>query len=221
MRKKSTRSIASSKATKAISSVRIIGGQFKRRQLSFIDATGLRPTPDRLRETLFNWLMNDLYEARVLDCCAGSGVLGFEALSRGASHCTFIEANPKQSQLLLTSAEQLNLNQDRVQILTGLAENILNQSASTLPPFDLVFIDPPYELNLWQPIMEALINQDLITKQTLLYIEADKPIERLFLMENKVSDASTVSPTKICLQALKSSKVGQIHAGLYQLGSSR
>ncbi|WP_211660357.1 RsmD family RNA methyltransferase, partial [Pedobacter nototheniae] len=63
--------------------------------MAFIDAEGLRPTPDRLRETLFNWLMADLFEASVLDCCAGSGVLGFEAISRGAAHCTFIEANSK------------------------------------------------------------------------------------------------------------------------------
>ena len=73
--------------------VRIIGGQFKRRSVSFIDAEGLRPTPDRLRETLFNWLLADIHGAYVLDSCAGSGVLGFEALSRGAAHCTFIEMN--------------------------------------------------------------------------------------------------------------------------------
>ena len=81
----------------AAGDVRIIGGQFKRRIVSFIEADGLRPTPDRLRETLFNWLLADIHGARVLDSCAGSGVLGFEALSRGAAHTTFIEVNTAQS----------------------------------------------------------------------------------------------------------------------------
>ena len=91
----------------AAGEVRIIGGQFKRRIVRFVESEGLRPTPDRLRETLFNWLIADIRDAHVLDSCAGSGVLGFEALSRGASHCTFIEMNVLQSQMLRQSAEQL------------------------------------------------------------------------------------------------------------------
>ncbi len=90
--------------------VRIIGGQYKRRIVSFIDAEGLRPTPDRLRETLFNWLIADIHDAKVLDSCAGSGVLGFEALSRGAAHTTFIEVSPAQVTMLRQSAEQLRLD---------------------------------------------------------------------------------------------------------------
>lgn len=73
--------------------VRIIGGQYKRRLISFVDADGLRPTPDRLRETLFNWLLADTLDALVLDVCAGSGVLGIEALSRGAKQAVLIEPN--------------------------------------------------------------------------------------------------------------------------------
>ncbi|MDG9706581.1 RsmD family RNA methyltransferase, partial [Streptomyces sp. DH37] len=73
--------------------MRIIGGEYRRRLVAFIDADGLRPTPDRVRETVFNWLADDLVNAKVLDCCAGSGVLGFEALSRGAKQLTSIEPN--------------------------------------------------------------------------------------------------------------------------------
>ena len=83
----------------AAGEVRIIGGQLKRRVVRFVDAEGLRPTPDRLRETLFNWLISDIHDAQVLDSCAGSGVLGFEALSRGAAYCIFIEMNAAQTQM--------------------------------------------------------------------------------------------------------------------------
>lgn len=192
----------------ASSSVRIIGGQFKRRQLAFIDAEGLRPTPDRLRETLFNWLMADLFEASVLDCCAGSGVLGFEAISRGAAHCTFIEANSKQSQQLHASAAQLQLTAAKVQIFTGQAEIILQQHAAQLSQFDIVFLDPPYDLDLWLPILNSLIDNNLLTEQTLVYIEANRAIEDI------LTAPELTSPYKF--ESLKQSKVGQIFAGLYQ-----
>lgn len=215
---------ASSNHKGAISQVRIIGGQFKRRQLSFIDADGLRPTPDRLRETLFNWLMYDLLDASIIDCCAGSGVLGFEALSRGARHCTFIEANPKQSQMLVASQELLKIDHPYCQILTGQAQTLLSQPSlspqiSKFLPFDVAFIDPPYELDLWYPIVAALIKQQHINGQSLLYLEADRPIDSLFYVANSDNDAQdghNIVSTDIQLNCLKQTKVGQIHAGLYQ-----
>lgn len=242
MPKKTVRSSrpSPSKHHTATSAVRIIGGHFKRRQLDFIDAEGLRPTPDRLRETLFSWLMADLYSARVLDCCAGSGVLGFEALSRGAAHCTFIEANPQQSQLLLNSAALLQVSQTDADIFTGRAEVVIEQQAATLSPFDVVFIDPPYELNLWQPILKALLTHQLIHGDTLLYLEADRPINEIVTviedsdsdqdavhkpdtaheeaqttttLAHDTSDSPTTEPSFYCL---KTTKVGQIHAGIYQ-----
>ncbi|MGB2081593.1 MAG: 16S rRNA (guanine(966)-N(2))-methyltransferase RsmD, partial [Psychrobacter sp.] len=160
----------------AAGDVRIIGGQFKRRIVSFIDADGLRPTPDRLRETLFNWLLADIHDAHVLDSCAGSGVLGFEALSRGAAHTTFIEINPAQSNMLRQSAEQLRLEAASYQIITGTAEQVLRQEHLTARPFDIVFIDPPYAQDLWQPILTALITNALINTETLIYLEADKDL---------------------------------------------
>ena len=209
----------------AAGEVRIIGGQFKRRIVRFVEAEGLRPTPDRLRETLFNWLIADIHDANVLDSCAGSGVLGFEALSRGASYCTFIEMNALQSQMLRQSADMLRLNSDSHQIIQGSAEQVLRQTQPIPRPFDIVFIDPPYAQDLWQPILTALITQSLITTETLIYLEADKDLSAQLselaesLNENPDSEAQTMQGL-LSFECLKQTKVGQVVAGLYQLSSS-
>ena len=206
----------------AAGDVRIIGGQFKRRSVSFIDAEGLRPTPDRLRETLFNWLIADIHDAQVLDSCAGSGVLGFEALSRGAAHTTFIEINPAQSNMLRQSAEQLRLDTTNYQIIQGTAEQVLTQNQTLPHHFDIVFIDPPYAQDLWQPILTALIKQSLITTETLIYLEADKDLTLQLnqlvasLNENSEPQAETTQGI-IGFECLKQTKVGQVVAGLYRL----
>lgn len=204
----------------AAGNVRIIGGQFKRRNITFIDADGLRPTPDRLRETLFNWLLADIHGARVLDSCAGSGVLGFEALSRGAAYCTFIETNRAQSQMLTQSAQQLRLITDSYQIMHGAAEQVLTQNYIINTPFNIVFIDPPYADNLWQPILTALITQELITAGTLIYLEADKDLT-IQLDELALSLRTTLTAQGLTgFDCLKHTKVGQVVAGLYRLSSS-
>lgn len=209
---------------KTAGEVRIIGGQFKRRKVTFIDADGLRPTPDRLRETLFNWLLSDIHDARVLDSCAGSGVLGFEALSRGAAHCTFIETHPAQSKMLEQSAQQFKLASNSYEIICGAAEQLLNQPLSSIfsstQPFDIVFIDPPYADDLWQPILTALISNELITTDTLIYLEADKELgdqlEELTAFFNATSTMSNLNG----FECLKQTKMGQVVAGLYRLISS-
>jgi len=206
----------------AAGDVRIIGGQFKRRSVSFIDAEGLRPTPDRLRETLFNWLIADIHDAQVLDSCAGSGVLGFEALSRGAAHTTFIEINPAQSNMLRQSAEQLRLDTANYQIVQGTAEQVLTQNQTLPHHFDIVFIDPPYAQDLWQPILMALIKKSLISTETLIYLEADKDLTLQLnqlvasLNENSAPQAETTQGI-IGFECLKQTKVGQVVAGLYRL----
>ena len=209
----------------AAGDVRIIGGQFKRRSVSFIDAEGLRPTPDRLRETLFNWLIADIHDAQVLDSCAGSGVLGFEALSRGAAHTTFIEINPAQSNMLCQSAEQLRLSANTYQIIQGTAEQVLTQNQTLPHHFDIVFIDPPYAQDLWQPILTALIKQSLISTETLIYLEADKDLTLQLnqliasLNESSAPQMETIQGI-IGFECLKQTKVGQVVAGLYRLSSS-
>ena len=213
------------KTKSAAGDVRIIGGQFKRRIVSFIDADGLRPTPDRLRETLFNWLLADIHGAYVLDSCAGSGVLGFEALSRGGAHTTFIEVNPAQSTMLRRSAESLHLDASTYDVITGSAEQVLGQTQLTNRPFDIVFIDPPYAHDLWQPILTVLISNTLIDTNTLIYLEADKDLtpqlQQLEETLHKKLDAqlqATAQPIRF--ECLKQTKVGQVVAGLYQLSLS-
>lgn len=205
--------------------VRIIGGQYKRRIVSFIDAEGLRPTPDRLRETLFNWLIADIHDAKVLDSCAGSGVLGFEALSRGAAHTTFIEVSSAQVTMLRQSAEQLRLDASNYQIIQGTAEQVLTQNQTIQRHFDIVFIDPPYAQDLWQPILTALIKQSLINTETLIYLEADKDLtlqlDQLVASINESAEPlADIAQSLIRFECLKQTKVGQVVAGLYQLSAA-
>lgn len=213
---KSTVKAKNEHKTTATSSVRIIGGQFKRRTVTFIDAEGLRPTPDRLRETLFNWLLTNLHEAYILDSCAGSGVLGFEALSRGAAHCVFIETNRVQWQMLEQSAQQLRLDNSSYRTIHGKAEQILNQSNDFHRPFDIVFIDPPYAQDLWQPILTALISSQLITTDTLIYLEADKDLSKQLNELISSFNMATARDGKIAFECLKQTKIGQVVAGLYR-----
>ena len=205
--------------------VRIIGGQYKRRIVSFIDAEGLRPTPDRLRETLFNWLIADIHDAKVLDSCAGSGVLGFEALSRGAAHTTFIEVSSAQVIMLRQSAEQLRLDASNYQIIQGTAEQVLTQNQTIQRHFDIVFIDPPYAQDLWQPILTALIKQSLINTKTLIYLEADKDLtlqlnQLVASINESAEPLADIAQSLIRFECLKQTKVGQVVAGLYQLSAS-
>lgn len=206
----------------AAGDVRIIGGQFKRRVVRFVDAEGLRPTPDRLRETLFNWLLSDMNGAYVLDSCAGSGVLGFEALSRGAAHTTFIEVNPAQSQMLRQSADQLKLDATTYQIMQGTAEQVLAQNQLSQRYFDVVFIDPPYAQDLWQPILSALITGSFIDTNTLIYLEADRELtDQLTQLADTLNQSlSTDQQATAGFECLKQTKVGQVVAGLYRLSSS-
>lgn len=188
------------KSTTPTGQVRIIGGRFKRRSVDFVDADGLRPTPDRLRETLFNWLMADMFDACVLDVCAGSGVLGFEALSRGAKHATLIEPNTAQASKIKHNADIFKLTKDEIDIINTTAQNAL---PTLNRPFDLIFIDPPYALNLWQALISLIKHHQLYHADTLFYIEGDKPLDEI------------LAPFEA--EPIKSSKVGQVYAGLFRL----
>ena len=175
--------------------LRIIGGEWKRRQLPFASIDGLRPTPDRVRETLFNWLMWDIQNARVLDLCAGSGALSFEALSRGASHVLMIEPNQNQAQFLKDNAKLLQAKNCQIQVAT--AQHTL---ASLKDQFDVVFLDPPYSLDLWQSLAEAA--DPLIKAEGFIYVEADQDLNRLQLPHT--------------WKKIKETKAGSVRAGLYQ-----
>src|SRR5690606_22445161 len=129
--------------------LRIIGGDWKRRQLAFASIDGLRPTPDRVRETLFNWLMWDVQNAKVLDLCTGSGALSFEALSRGAAEAVLIEPDRTQAKFLMDNLELLRVSKQRVQLKNMTAQQAI---PNLKDQFDLIFLDPPYSLDLWQEL---------------------------------------------------------------------
>lgn len=153
--------------------LRIIGGRWRSRTLSFPAVEGLRPTGDRIRETLFNWLAPILPGSRCLDLFAGSGILGLEALSRGADHCTLVELNPTAVQQLRESARQLGA--DNIEILQMTALVFLAQKPEN--PFDVVFLDPPFAGDHWQTVMTKLA-EGWLREGALIYVEAppDAPL---------------------------------------------
>lgn len=134
--------------------VRIIGGQYRRRLLDFPGTTGLRPTPDRVRETLFNWLGQDLPGWTCLDLFAGSGALGFEAASRGATRVVLIERDAQASRALEKNAE--GLGAAAVEVLRVDALAWLSRTSDT---FDLIFIDPPFDSGLAQTVLEQAVSR--------------------------------------------------------------
>lgn len=144
--------------------VRIIAGSLRGSRLPVPGMPGLRPSTDRARETLFNWLQGEVSGRRVLDLFAGSGALGFEAISRGASEAWLIERDSRQAQSLSDSARRLKTEGLRVVCADGLAW--LGQGG---PSFDLVFLDPPFAADLWQAAATAL--QPRLAAQAWVYVE--------------------------------------------------
>jgi len=145
----------------------MIGGRWRGRKLGVVEAPGLRPTPDRIRETLFNWLAQDCRGARVLDCFAGSGALGFEALSRGALHLVLLERQRQALAGLRADAERLQAT--AVDIIAGDALQSIDRLEGR---FDIVFVDPPYaEAQLRLQVFAALQANDCLNCGARLYFE--------------------------------------------------
>lgn len=150
-------------------SLRIIGGQWRRRNLTFVPVPGLRPTGDRMRETLFNWLMHECEQARCLDAFAGSGALGFEALSRGALHCDFVELDAKACQQLGHNLAQLQCQQAKV-----FKQNCLQFLQQCSDSYQLIFLDPPFQQGLLTKALELIAERQLLASHGLLYAEAEQ-----------------------------------------------
>ena len=193
------------------SKIRIIAGQWRGRKLTVGNENGLRPTSDRLRETLFNWLMADIPGAKVLDLFAGTGALGIEALSRGAHSAKFLETNGTTASRLRDNLRLLHADPSSVveiDSLQWLQQHPIDelspttQSKSSLDQaYDIVFIDPPFDLNLWGNCIENLLKSSLIDNGSLIYIEKPRAVD--------VNIPSS-------LQHLKSKNLGAIQASLYQ-----
>ncbi len=166
--------------------VRIIGGDWRGRKLPIIQAPQLRPTPDRVRETLFNWLMRDIHDAVCLDAFAGTGALGFEALSRGAKHVSFVDNAKNVVQQIQDNCTTLDCT-EKVSIQQ---RNFLDTRFTEY--FDIIFLDPPFNCQLLSDCLSY--SKSLLSEQGLIYVES----------ESKVSFDSD-------FEVLKAKQAGQVH----------
>lgn len=149
-------------------SVRIIGGDWRGRKLNVGNEEGLRPSGDRMRETLFNWLMPYIHGANCLDAFAGTGSLSFEALSRGASSATLIEQNSNSAACLRDNAALLEANAKIFQT------DFLSWKPETHTSFDIIFLDPPFAGDLWQSSLQHILNTTPLAAETFVHIEAPR-----------------------------------------------
>lgn len=152
--------------------VRIISGKWRGKKLPVADAEGLRPTTDRVKETLFNWLMHDTAQSTVLDCFAGSGSLGFEALSRYATFVTLVEKAPQLARQLQRHVQSLAAN--NAEVINADCLQWLQRQA--LRQYNLVLIDPPFRQGLAIPCCQALEQQGWLTDSALIYLETEKEL---------------------------------------------
>ena len=148
--------------------LRIIGGDWRSRRIHFADAPGLRPTMDKVRETVFNWLQWDIEGKLILDCFAGSGALGYEALSRGAKEVTFIELNKNAASCIRDSL--VSLEASNAQVFQADALAWLGQQES-LEQFDIIFLDPPFARELLAPAVELIASK--VKTGCLVYVEVE------------------------------------------------
>lgn len=163
-------------SARAAHQVRLIGGIWKRTPLSVVTAEGLRPTPDRVRETVFNWLTHLLdanwQGVRCLDLFAGSGALGFEAASRGAAHVTMVEFHTPAFRQLEQVRQKLGAAQ--TELVRGDALTVASGMVVRQQRFDLIFLDPPFNQGLLQKILPFCAQ--LLSPTGLLYAEAERPL---------------------------------------------
>ncbi len=177
--------------------LRIIGGKHKGRNIIFQATDSLRPTADRIRETLFNWLAPYIEDSRCLDLFAGSGALGLEALSRGAKNVVFVESSRKTAEILEKSLAKIDCN-----------ANVICQKAITYlekcnQKFDVIFLDPPYKSDLSQKSIDAITKRKLIKNNGWVYVEHSLHSNPLIVPNNWLLHRST--------------KAGDAKADLYKL----
>ncbi len=174
--------------------IRIIGGEWRSRQLPFIEVPGLRPTPDRVRETLFNWLQGKIATSRCLDLFAGSGAIGFEALSRYAAEVVLVEKHTKVAQQLRDNLASLKIEGERrATIVNKDAIKYLGEAAEA---FDIIFLDPPYRKGLLPKVLQQIVSRSLLSTNGLIYLEHESEEQFDWLQWN--------------LEVLKQSKAGQV-----------
>ena len=167
--------------SKAMGEVRVIAGLWRGRKLPVLNAEGLRPTTDRVKETLFNWLMMDVANARCLDCFSGSGALGIEALSRQAQAVVFLEKFATATQQLKKNLASLKTDKGTV-INTDTLAYLAQKNNDN--PFDIIFIDPPFHHQFVPQILPLLQQNNWLAENALIYVETEKNHPPLPLAEN-------------------------------------
>jgi 16S rRNA (guanine966-N2)-methyltransferase len=165
--------------------VRIIAGHWRSRQVQVIDQKDLRPTTDRVRETLFNWIHPFLYGSSCLDLFAGTGVLGLEAASRGAKLVQFVEHGQKAYLNIKNNLEMLQPGPNFCQIEVTRAEAIYWLETHDAAIFDIIFVDPPFDdVNLLQNALKTLGKVQFQTKSPIIYVESTTKVENEVILEN-------------------------------------
>ena len=172
--------------------VRIIGGKWRGRKLAVAPSRGLRPTPDRARETLFNWLAPHIAGARVLDLFAGTGALGFEALSRGAAHATLVERDGLAVRMLRQHQTMLDAGADIVHAdaRAFLRQQQLKAEGDAPPRWDVIFLDPPFDSPLLALALKDI--QPCIAANGLIYVETDAELSFPDYATHRTSRAGNV-----------------------------
>ena len=151
-------------------SVRVIGGQWKGRRIKVVSAKGLRPTPDFVRETLFNWIGSKIIDARCIDLFAGTGALGFEALSRGAQHVTFVEKNTRIASMLRQSCSALSVDASAATVANVSCKSWLRNNETL---WDIAFVDPPFIMHdSFSQVLDLL--GESMKPDGLVYVEYSK-----------------------------------------------
>jgi 16S rRNA (guanine966-N2)-methyltransferase len=159
---------------RVVQEVRIVGGSLRGRKLGFPDIPGLRPTPNRVRETLFNWLAPHIGGMRALDLFAGSGALGIEAISRGASSAVLVESNPAAAKQLRESVLRLGLGNARIESADAVAYLKRTMSPGGEGPFDLIFLDPPFDSGLQEPALTLISRSGALASGGFCYMEVPR-----------------------------------------------
>ena len=157
-----------------LNEIKIIAGLFKGKKIKLPQLDDLRPTPNRLRESLFNVLQFDIQASECLDAFAGSGALGFEAFSRGANHITFVENNPIAAKYLAKTMH--DFASDR---LTLIEQDCLSYLHSCQKTFDIIFLDPPFKQDQWQNCCELIVTRKLLNAHGIIYLESPRAIQHI------------------------------------------
>lgn len=163
-------------------SLRIIGGNWRGRKVSFANTKEIRPSPDRVRETLFNWLQGEVHGARCLELYAGSGILSLEALSRGAKQVVLIDRMKQTVRHLSEVFTDFSIPREQYQIFNMPAHDWLEEDCAQ--KFNIVFIDPPFAVDEYVLILDALVRSDLLDSAALIYIESAAPVRPCQIPKN-------------------------------------